>query len=63
MRQDVARIRSARGIDRHAAFVDVLNDSVLIDHERGPIAEALLFIENAVVLHHGAFEIAEQREK
>jgi len=60
VRKNVARIFSAGWIDRDVALVDVLNDSIFIDHERGAIAEALLFIEDAVIFHHGAFEIAEQ---
>lgn len=62
VRQDVARIGGACRIDRHAALINVLNDSILVDYERGAITIAPLFIEDAIVFHHGAFEIAEQRE-
>ena len=63
MRQDVARIFSAGWIDGDVAFFDVLNDSVLVDNERCTIAEALLFIEDAIVSYDCAFEIAEQRKR
>ena len=38
------------------------NDSILIHNERGARAEPALFIEDAVVFDHFAFEIAEQGE-
>jgi hypothetical protein len=37
----------------------VLNDAFLIDHEGGAIAKALLLVEDAVILHDRAFEIAQ----
>ena len=49
-------------IDRDVSFVDVANDAFFIDQERGAIAKALLLVEHAVILHDGAFEIAEDRE-
>ena len=63
MHQGVAGIDHSGGIDGHASFVDVLNYPLFIDHEGGAITEALLFIKHAVVLHDGAFEIAEQRKR
>ena len=60
VRQDVACIFGARRIYSFAAFFDMLDDSVLVDHERCPIAVAALFIEDAVVFHHCAFEITQQ---
>src|SRR5947207_7801874 len=60
VRKNVAGIFRGGWIDSDVALVDVLNDSVFIDHESCAIAEALLFIEDAVVFHHRAFEIAEQ---
>ena len=62
MRQDVARIRGAGGIDRHVAFVDVLNYSFLIDHKGRAVAKALLFIKNSIVLNYCPFKVAEQWE-
>ena len=62
MRQDIARVFCSRRVDRHAAFVDMLNDAVLIDHERRAISVAAFFVEDAVVFHDRAFEIAEQRK-
>ena len=63
MCQDVACIVCGRRVDRHFPFIDVLNNSLGIDHKRGPIAEALIFIENPVILYHRSFEIAEERER
>ena len=58
MRQNVAGIGGAGRIDGHTAFVDVLDNSVLVDHKRGAVAIATLFVEDAVILYDGAFEIA-----
>ena len=63
MCQNVACIVCGRRVDRHFPFIDVLNNSLGIDHKRGPIAEALIFIENPVILYHRSFEIAEERER
>ena len=60
MRQYIARVGSSRGIDRYVSFVDVLNDPVLIYYECGSISETLRFVENAVILHHCSFEIAQE---
>ncbi|MDX6558153.1 MAG: hypothetical protein QOF72_1202 [Blastocatellia bacterium] len=58
VRQDVAGLGGAVRIQSDPAFVDVLDDSVLIDYEGRAIAEALLFIEDSIILHYGSFEIA-----
>ena len=47
------------GIDRDVSFIDVLNDAVFVDQEGSAIAEALLFVEDAIVFDDRAFEIAE----
>jgi len=57
--QHVTGINNGGRIDRDVAFVDVLNDAVLVDHEGGPIAEALFFVEDTIIFDDGAFEIAE----
>jgi len=62
MRQDIAGVFGAAWIDSFIPFLDVLNDSVLIDHEGSAIAEPLIFPKNAVILHHRPLEIAEKRE-
>jgi len=62
MRQDVARLCGAGGVDCHPAFIDVLNDSFFVDHESGPITVSALFIEDSVILDHRPFEIAQERE-
>ena len=60
MRQYVAGFGGRGWIDRHAAFVDVLNNSLLVDDECGSIAEALFFIKDSVIFHHSSLEITEQ---
>jgi len=57
--QHVTGVNNGGRIDRDVSFVDVLNDAVLIDHEGGAIAEALLFVEDTIIFDDGAFEIAE----
>jgi hypothetical protein len=59
VRQHIARVVGASRIDRGVAFVNVADDPVLVDHKRRAIAEALRFIENAIILHDRSFEIAE----
>src|SRR5205814_8472735 len=63
VRQDVARVNRRRWIKSGAILIDVLDDSILVDHERGAIAEHLGFVKDAIVLHDRSFEIAEQRER
>ena len=63
MRQYVACFGSGGGIDRYIPFVDVLNDSVLVDYKGSTIPKALRLIENAVVPHHSSFEIAQQGKR
>ena len=60
MRQYVAGFRGGGWIDRHAAFVNVLNDSLLVDDEGGSVAEALFLIKDSVILHHRSLKITEQ---
>jgi hypothetical protein len=42
---------------------DVADDAFLVEHEGGARAEAAFFVEDAVIAHGRAFEIAEQRER
>lgn len=58
MRQDVAGFGSATGVEGFLAFIDALNDPLLIDHEGGAIAEPLIFVKDSIVLHYSSFEIA-----
>ena len=58
----ITRVDNARGIDRDVSFVDVPNNAFFIDHEGCAISKALLLVEDAIVLHHSAFEIAEYRK-
>ena len=63
MLQHVTGINDRGWIDGDVAFVDVLNDAFLIDHEGGAIAEALLLVEDTIILDYSAFEIAEDRKR
>ena len=60
--EHVACFDHRRRIDGDVSFVDVPNDAFLIDQEGGSIAKALLLVEDAIIFHYGAFEIAEDRE-
>lgn len=57
--QNIASFNHAGWIDGCVSFVDVTNDALFVDHESGAIAEALLFVKDSVVLHHGSFEITQ----
>ena len=63
MSQYVACFGSGGGIDRYVPFIDVLNDTVLIDYKGSTIPKALRFIENAVVPDYRSFEIAQQGKR
>jgi hypothetical protein len=63
MLQHVTGVDHGRWIDCYVSFVNVANDSVFIDQKRGAIAEALLLVKDAVILHDSAFEIAEKRKR
>ena len=63
MRKDIARIFRAGWIDSDVAFVDVLNDSIFIDHERCAIGVTTVFVEDSVVLDDAALgKVAEYRK-
>ena len=49
-------------IDGDVSFVNVPDDAFFIDQEGGAISKALLLVEDTIILHDGAFEIAEDRE-
>jgi len=59
MLKHVTRVDHSRWIDCYVSFVNVANDAVFIDQKRGSIAEALLLVKDAVILHDSAFEIAQ----
>lgn len=63
MRQDVARVRSSGNVDGHVAFIDVLDDSILVDHKRGAISVAAIFVINSVIFHHCVLDVAQQRKR
>jgi len=58
--EDVATVSCSRWINRYISFIDVLNDPILIYYKCGSISEPLFFVEDAVLFHHGSFEIAEE---
>ena len=60
LREDAARLIRARRVNRRATLFDVADDAVLVYDERGARAVAAFFVEDAVVAHGRAFEIAEQ---
>jgi len=62
MCEHVTRIHNACRIDCYVSFVYVSNDAFLIDHEGCAISKALFLVEDAIILDHGAFEIAEYRK-
>ncbi len=58
MRQDVAGVGGAVGIQSFAAFIDALDDPFLIDHKRGAVSKLLLLVKDSIVLHDSSFEVA-----
>jgi len=60
--EHVAGVHDAGRIDCDASFVNVPDDAFFVDQEGGAISEALLLVEDAVVFHDGAFEVAEDRK-
>src|SRR5678815_3027474 len=58
--EDVAGVCCSGWINRYISFIDVLNDPVLIYYKSSSISEPLFFVEDAVLFHHGSFEIAEE---
>lgn len=61
--EDAARLIRARRVNRCATLFDMLDNAFLVYDERGARAVAAFFIEDAVVAHGRAFEIAEERER
>ena len=59
MHEGITCFYSRGWIDGDVSFVNMANDAFFIDHEGGAIAEALLFVEDAIVLDDSSFEIAE----
>ena len=58
--QHATRRARAGWIDRCFVHVDVLDDTLFVDHEGGAIRESLLFVENPITLGDGALEVAEE---
>jgi hypothetical protein len=63
MLEHVTCIDNSGWIDGDVAFVNVPDDAIFIDQEGGAISKALLLVEDTIILHYGAFEIAEDRER
>ena len=57
--EHVTCLLHAAWIDSYITFVDVANDAFLIDDKGRAISKTLLFVEDSIIFHHGAFEIAE----
>src|ERR1044072_4844041 len=63
MLEYVARVDHSGWIDGDVPFVELTDDAFFIDQKGGAIAEALLLVKDAVILHDGTFEIAEDGER
>jgi hypothetical protein len=61
--KDVTGLNNGGRIDCHVPFVDVTDDAFFVDQEGGAISKALLLVEDAIVFHDGAFEIAENGKR
>lgn len=55
----VARVDNSSRIYRDVSFVDVPDDAVFVNQERGPISKALLLVKDTISLDYCAFEITE----
>ena len=62
MHQYIASFGCCSWIDCHISFIDVLNDSILVDDKGGSIAKALFFVKDPVIFYDRSFEIAKQWE-
>ena len=62
MRQDVASILGAGRVDGFVAFLDVLDNSILVDDERRAVPVAAFFVEDAVVLDDRVLYVAQDRK-
>ncbi len=63
MRQYVAGLDDAAGIDGDVSFVDVLNDPLFVDHKSCAITKPLFLIKDSVVLYHSTLEVAEDGKR
>lgn len=62
MLQHVASSAGATGVNGVFIHVDMLDDSLLVDHEGGSVGHWKLGIQNAVVRRDFSSEIAQQRK-
>src|SRR5919206_3948658 len=60
--QGATRLVGAGRVDGVLALLDVADDAFLVDGEGGARAVAALLVEDAVVAHRLALEVAQQRE-
>ena len=60
--QGAARLVSARWVNGRFPLFYVMYDSILINGEGGARAVPALFVKDAVIFHHLALEIAQERE-
>ena len=57
------RLNRAGGIYRASAFDDVRDLSFLINHERRPVREFILVVENPISFRHLSSDVAQQRKR
>ena len=62
MLQEVAGLPDAARIDRFGALLDVLDDPVLVNQERGADGQTPVRIQDSVLHADFTFEVAEQWE-
>ncbi|MGD0697496.1 MAG: hypothetical protein ABSB82_21965 [Terriglobia bacterium] len=58
----IARGAGTARINRLVAFLDVLNNSVFVDHERGAIGKPLFVIQDAIVFGDCSLKVTQQGE-
>jgi hypothetical protein len=62
MFQQATRGTGAAGVDGVPAYVDVLDDAFLVNHERRAVGELLLLIEDTVLFGDRSLEVAQERK-
>jgi hypothetical protein len=60
--QQTAHRVGSRGIDGRRVLLDVLDDALLVHHERRAVGETVFLVENPVFDRDFALEITKQRE-
>jgi len=60
--QQIASGSGSARVDGILAHVDMLDDTLLVDHKCGAVGELLLFVQNAVLFGDSSLEVTEKRE-